>query len=97
MYSLVCEGYTENTRRRFGGSDRTVDLVKSGITVRMDDIPSFFSDKLLVSAVMFYLRYKRMGLPYAGWGNVPNMLVEIVDTVEPLDRLYHPRKGLDLY
>ncbi len=93
----MCEGYSEKTRRKFGGKDRTVDLVKSGITVKMDEIPSYFEDKSLVSAVMFYLRFKRMGLPYTGWGSNPNVLVEIVDTIEPLDRLYHPRKGLDLY
>ncbi len=93
MYSLACEGYDGHTRRRYGGAERTVDL-RSGIAVRMDDIPSYFQDQDLVSAVTFYLRYKRMGLPYGGWGETPNVLVEIVDTIEPLDRLYHPNNGL---
>lgn len=96
MYSLACEGYDEHTRRRYGGADRTVDL-KSGVTVKMDDISSYFRDKDLVSAVIFYLRYKRMGLPYCGWGETPNILVEIVDTIEPLDRLYHLERRLELY
>ena len=57
----------------------------------MDDIPSYFVDQNLVSAVIFYLRYKRMGMPYSGWGETPNVLVEIVDTIEPLDSLYRPK------
>lgn len=93
LYSLACEGYDEHTRRHYGGADRTVDL-KSGVTVRMDDIPSYFSDKDLVSAVTFYLRYTRMGMPYAGWGDNPNLLVEIVEVLEPLDRLYHQKREM---
>lgn len=93
MYSLACEGYNENTRRHYGGADRTVDL-RSGVMVRMDDIPSYFQDHDLVSAVNFFLRYKTMGLPYQGWGNNPNVLVEIVEIIEPLDRLYHPERGM---
>lgn len=91
MYSLACEGYTEHTRRHYGGADRTVDL-RSGVTVRFDDIPSYFRDEYLDSAVWFYLRYKSMGLPYPGWAACPNILVEIVDVLEPLDRLYHPKR-----
>lgn len=94
LYSLVCEGYSEeNTEHHLGGHDRTVDL-RSGATVRMDDIPSMFRDRGLVSAVLFYVRYTRMGMPYQGWGSNPNILIEIVDLLAPLDRLYHPRREL---
>lgn len=93
LYSLACEGYDEHTRRHYGGADRTVDL-KSGVTVRMDDIPSYFRDKYLDSAVRFYLRYTKMGLPYQGWGTNPNVLVEIVEVLEPLDRLYHQKREM---
>lgn len=92
LYALACEGYDEHTRRHFGPPDREVAL-KTGEYVRMDDIPGYFRDQALVNAVLFYLRYKRMGLPYGPWGQNPNVLVEIVDVLEPLDRLYHPDKG----
>ena len=44
-----------------------------------------------LSAVQFYLRWKRMGMPYGPWGMNPNKLVEVVDLLDPLDGFYHPR------
>lgn len=89
----MSEGFTEKTKRHYGRADRTVDL-RSGACVRMDEIPSYFHDSDLVSAVIFFIRYQRMGMPYQGWGTTPNVLVEIVDTLEPLDRLYHPKRPM---
>lgn len=44
-----------------------------------------------LAAVQFYLRWKRLGLPYGSWGVNPNKLVEVVELLEPLDMFYHPR------
>jgi len=32
-----------------------------------------------------------MGFPHGHWGNNPNRLVEVVDLLDPLDKIYHPR------
>ena len=48
------------------------------------------ADEDAASAVSFFARWKRMGFPYGPWGENPNPLVEVVDLLEPLDRLYNP-------
>lgn len=93
LYSLWSEGYSADYRRRYGRPDRTTTL-KSGVTVRLDDIPGLFKDQLALSAIRFYLRFKRMGMPYQNWAENPNALVQVVDLLEPLDSLYHPKMML---
>ena len=66
-------------------------VLKSGDVVKLDDIPEIFQDKDATSAILFYNRWKIMGFPFGAWGDCPGRLVEVVEILEPLDRLYHPR------
>jgi len=68
-------------------------VLKSGHEVRLDDIPSLLSEEgLAYEAISFYLRWRMMGWPYqGGWAEQPARLVDIVELLDPLDRLYHPR------
>ncbi len=68
--------------------------MKSGVTVRLDDIPGYFTDRLAVSAILFYEKFKRMGMPYQNWAENPNRLVQVIDLLEPLESLYHPKMML---
>lgn len=76
----------------YGGPERTV-VLKSGIEVRLDDIGGILEhDDLCESAIQFYWRYRIMGWPYqGGWAAIPARLSQVVETLEPLDRIYHPR------
>jgi hypothetical protein len=89
LYSLWCEGYTTDYKRRRGGPDRTTTL-KSGVTVRLDGIPDAFKDEFATSAIRFYHRWKILGLPFENWADNPNRLVQVVELLHPLDQLYHP-------
>lgn len=55
-----------------------------------DIVPSI-TDPDAISALVFYQRYKKMGMPYGSWALNPEKLVEVVDILEPLDRFYHPQ------
>ena len=55
------------------------------------EIEKTLHDEEALSALQFYSRYKRMGLPYGPWGENPKLLIEVVDVLEPLDRFYHPQ------
>ena len=67
--------------------------MKSGFEVRLDDIAAILSDEGGAhDAISFFLRWRMMGWPYlGGWAEQPARLVEIVELLDPLDRLYHPR------
>ncbi len=86
----MCEGYTANYRRLYGKPDRTT-IFKIGLEVRLDDIPEMFGDTYLLSCIRFYERWKIMGYPFGPWGFNPGVLVDVVDTLAPLDNFYHPR------
>lgn len=89
MYFLLSEGYTASYSPS-GGRDREVRL-KTDEWVRAYEIPGMLEDIEALSAVQFYLRWKRMGMPYGPWGMNPNRLVEVIDLLDPLDGFYHPR------
>ncbi len=89
MYSLLSEGYTASYSPS-GGRDREVRL-KTDEWVRAYEIPGMLEDIEALSAVQFYLRWKRRGMPYGPWGMNPNRLVEVIDLLDPLDGFYHPR------
>ena len=89
MYSLLSEGYTASYSPS-GGRDKEVRL-KTDEWVRAYEIPGMLEDIEALSAVQFYLRWKRMGMPYGPWGMNPNRLVEVIDLLDPLDGFYHPR------
>ncbi len=91
-YSLLSEGYTASYKRVYGNSERTT-VLKSGHEVRLDDIAAILSDSGdAYDAIAFFLRWKMMGWPYrGGWAEQPARLIEIVELLDPLDRLYHPR------
>lgn len=89
MYSILSEGYTASYSP-IGGRNREVRL-KTDEWVRAYEIPGMLEDIEALSAVQFYLRWKRMGMPYGPWGMNPNKLVEVVDLLNPLDGFYHPR------
>lgn len=89
MYSLLSEGYTASYSPS-GGRDREIRL-KTDEWVKAYEIPGMLEDIEALSAVQFYLRWKRMGMPYGPWGMNPNKLVEVVELLDPLDGFYHPR------
>ena len=89
MYSLLLEGYTASYSP-LGGEDREIHL-KSGIWVKAVDVKGMLEDIDGLTAVEFYLRWKRLGMPYGPWGVNPNRLVEIIDILEPVDSIYHPK------
>lgn len=93
LFAIVQEGYTPDYKRLYGKPDRTT-ILKSGDEVRLDDIPSFFEDKKAISAIMFFNRWRIMGFPYGAWGENPSILVEVVELLDPIDRLYNPRSLL---
>ena len=55
------------------------------------EINAALTDDEAASAIRFYQRWKRMGMPYGSWALNPERLVEVVDILEPLDRFYHPQ------
>lgn len=65
-------------------------MLKTGQWVRVHEIPAVLADMDARLALSFYMRWKRMGMPYGAWGGNPFILVEVVDVLEPLDRFYHP-------
>lgn len=89
MYFLLSEGYTASYSPS-GGRDREVRL-KTDEWVRAYEIPGMLEDIEALFAVQFYLRWKRMGMPYGPCGMNPNKLVEVIDLLDPLDGFYHPR------
>lgn len=89
---MCYEGYDAGFKQVLGPDDRETEL-KSGIWVKRNDIPSFFQDELCTSALDFFIRWQRMGFPYGPWGENPNILVEIVETLEPIYRLYNPPRS----
>ena len=84
----MSEGYTDEYKPS-GPEDRET-MLKSGVWVRVYDIPGILRNVDALSAILFFRRWQKMGLPYGPWGMNPNVLVEIVDLLEPLDRFYHP-------
>lgn len=92
LLSLCCEGYDADFQQTLGPEDREVGL-KSDIWIKRKDIPSYFQDELATSAVNFFFRWQRMGFPYGPWGENPNILIEIVETLEPIYRLYNPPRS----
>ncbi len=91
-YSLLAEGYTASYKRVYGDPGRTT-VLRSGHEVRLDDIAGILSDAGdACDAIAFFVRWKMMGWPYrGGWAEQPARLIEIVELLDPLDRLYHPR------
>ena len=87
-YSLLSEGYTAEYDA--DDEDRMV-MLKTEKWVKAVDIVPMITDTEALSAISFYQRYKRMGMPYGPWGMNPEKLVEVVDILEPLDRFYHPQ------
>ena len=88
MYSLLVEGYTADYEAF--GEGRMV-MLKTGKWFRAADIVPAITDNEALSAIAFYQRWKKMGMPYGSWGINPEKLVEVVDLLEPLDRFYHPQ------
>ena len=66
-------------------------MLKTEKWMRAVDIVPMITDPKALSAISFYQRYKRMGMPYGSWALNPEKLVEVVDLLEPLDRFYHPQ------
>ena len=87
LFSLLAEGYTtENASDKEG----MMVILKTGRWITAKDIGNTLNDIDAISAIQFYQRYKRMGMPYGPWGITPEKLVEVVDILESLDRFYHP-------
>ena len=66
-------------------------MLKTEKWMKAVDIVPTITDPDSLSAIGFYQRYKRMGMPYGSWALNPERLVEVVDILEPLDRFYHPQ------
>ena len=59
--------------------------------IKASEIVGKISDEDALTAIGFYQRYKRMGMPYGSWALNPERLVDVVDILEPLDSFYHPK------
>ncbi|HAN43444.1 MAG TPA: hypothetical protein DCP98_08485 [Sphaerochaeta sp.] len=90
---MKCEGYGPDYKPRYGGSER-VELLKSGIKIRLSDIKSYFDNKDAVADVMEFQRWTVLGFPYSDWARCPNRLVELVEALIPIYRAYHPEDPL---
>lgn len=88
LFCLCAEGYGPDWTPS-GPEDRET-MLKTGLWVRVHDIPSIMADDSASTAVRFFGRWKRMGMPYGAWALNPNPLVEVVDLLEPFDRFYNP-------
>ena len=86
-YALLAEGYTADYDAL---DEKRMVRLKTGEWIKASEIVSKISDEDALSAIGFYQRYKRMGMPYGSWALNPERLVEVVDILEPLDRFYHP-------
>lgn len=71
---------------------RVINL-KTGVHEALE-INRALEDLEAAEAIQFYLRFKRMGMPFGPWGQNPHKLVQVVDVLEPLDELYHPKVTL---
>lgn len=89
---MRCEGYTDEYEPS-GPEDRET-MLKSGVWVRVHDIPCLLRDADALSAISFFSMWQRLGMPYGPWGENPYPLVEVVDLLEPWDRFYHPPLSL---
>ena len=65
-------------------------MLKTEKWMKAVDIVPTITDPDVLSAIGFYQRFKRMGMPYGSWALNPERLVEVVDILEPLDNFYHP-------
>ena len=66
-------------------------MLKTGAWIEASVIKETLQNAEALSAILFYQRWKKMGMPYGSWGINPEKLVEVVDLLEPLDRFYHPQ------
>lgn len=69
-------------------------MLKTKQWVKAKDIVPTIIDPDALSGIGFYVRYRRMGMPYGPWGVNPHKLVQVVDLLEPLDRIYNPKMTL---
>ena len=88
MYSLIAEGYTADFE---SCDERRMVMLKTQQWLKAKEIHGMLTMPEAVSAITFYQRYKKMGMPYGSWALNPEKLVEVVDILEPLDRFYHPQ------
>ena len=66
-------------------------MLKTEKWLKAEEIVPTITNREALSAIGFYQRWKKMGMPYGSWGINPEKLVEVVDLLEPLDRFYHPQ------
>lgn len=90
LLALLHEGYGLDYEPD-GEEGRQCYLEKMRMWVNVRDIPGTLRDVEAGSAVRFFQRWKRYGFPYRTWGETPNYLVDVVDTLDPVDRAYSPR------
>ena len=73
------------------GKKNRVRTLKNGLECNVYDIPAIMQNEEALEAVRFFFRWKRLGLPYGDWGNNPNILIELVELLAPIDEFYRPR------
>lgn len=86
---MKCEGYGPDYKPRYGGSER-VELLRSGIKIRLSDIKSYYDNEDAVTDVLEFQRWTVLGFPYSDWARCPNRLVGLVEALLPIHKLYHP-------
>ena len=64
--------------------------LKSGVRVKACDIPGLFADQELRMDLASYRRWVLLGFGRQ-WADIPNRFVQVVETLKPVDDLYHPR------
>lgn len=89
---MIGEGYSADYRQQFGSADRTT-ILKSGIEVKLSEVPDYFNDKQAVADILSYYRWKKLGFPKADYEECDNRYIELVDCLKDYDDLYHPQKS----
>ena len=91
LYCLVAERRTETDY----DDNRKLYLSKPQKWTNGAEIKSVKDDPELIEYIIAYRTLKRMGLPYpGGFASQPAWVVELMETLGPLDDLYHPSMRL---
>lgn len=76
--------------------ERAIYIDKIKLWTTGEEIKSACCDREAMSAVTFFMRYKRYGLPFFGknWAEMPNNTIEILDVLENVHMIYNPPQRL---
>lgn len=91
----MAEGYDADYEPQFGNAEREVAL-KSGIFVRLSDVPLILKDGEMIGFYSYYRRFRKFGFHRANWGEVDNITVEAMEIFTDLQEIYFPERSIKL-